>query len=143
MNIDNMEIFQNLKVRDIMTKGIITLPLNTPVKEVAKAIVKFRVHAVCITDEFGELAGIVSDMDVIKSFNKNFSRLTAEDIMSDKVITISADAYVGEAVDIMIKHKIHHLVIVLKEEEKGGLSLPKRPVGILSGIDIVKLMASD
>jgi len=127
-----------------MTKGVVTLPLNTPVKEIAKTLARFRVHAVCITDEFGELAGIVSDMDVVKSFNKNFSKLTAEDIMSDKVITISADAYVGEAVDIMIKHKIHHIVVVLKEEKKEEfLSLPKRPVGILSGIDIVKLMASD
>ncbi len=139
-----MSISQNLKVKDVMTRGVITMSLNTSVKDIAKIIVESHVQSVCVTDEFGEIAGIVSGMDVIKAFNRDINKVTVEEIMSDKVVTISGEDYVGKVVDIMVKRKFHHIVIVLEEDYKDSvLSLPKRPVGILSVTDIIKLMAKD
>ncbi len=139
-----MSISQNLKVKDVMTRGVITMSLNTSVKDIAKIIVESHVQSVCVTDEFGEITGIVSGMDVIKAFNRDINKVTVEEIMSDKVVTISGEDYVGKVVDIMVKRKFHHIVIVLEEDYKDSvLSLPKRPVGILSVTDIIKLMAKD
>ncbi len=140
-----MNISQNLNVKDVMTRGVITVPLNTSVRDIAKILVESHVHCVCVTDEFGEIAGIVSVMDVIKAFNRDINKVTAEDIMSDKVVTISGEDYVGKAVDVMVKRKIHYIVVIaLEEDHKDSvLSLPKRPVGILSVTDIIKLMAKD
>lgn len=137
-----MDISKNLKVKDVMTKGVITVPINTTCKYIAKILVESHVHSICITDEFGEIAGIISEIDVIKAFNRDINKLTAEDIMSDKVATISGESYVGNAIDIMVKRGIHRLVIILEGKDT-GLTLPKRPVGILSASDIVKLMAKD
>jgi len=135
---------QNFKVKDVMTRGVITMPLNTSVKDVAKIIAESHVHAVCITNEFGEIAGIISEMDIIKAFNKDINKATAEEIMTDKVATISGESYIEEAVDVMVKQRIHRLVIVLEGSDKSlALTLPKRPVGILSATDIIKLMAKD
>ncbi|PKP55457.1 MAG: hypothetical protein CVT89_08380 [Candidatus Altiarchaeales archaeon HGW-Altiarchaeales-2] len=119
------------------------MPLNTTVKDMAKIIAESHVHGICITDEFGEIAGMVSETDIIKAFNKDINKVTAEDIMSDKVATISGESYICDAVDIMVKQKIHRLVIVLGGKDNAGLSLPKRPVGILSATDIINLMAKD
>lgn len=138
-----MDISQNLKVKDVMTKGVITVPLNTSVKDIAKIIAESHVHGVCVTDEFGEVAGIVSEMDVIKAFNRDINKVTAEEVMSDKVVTISGEDYIGKAVDIMIKQRIHRIIVELGEGNKEVLSLPKRPVGILSATDVIKLMAED
>ncbi len=139
-----MSISQNLNVKDVMTRGVITMSLNTSVKDIAKIIVESHVQSVCVTDEFGEIVGIVSKMDVIKAFNRDLNKVTAEEIMSDKVVTISGEDYVGKAVDVMVKRKIHRIIIVLEEDRKDSvLSLPKRPVGILSVTDIIKLMAKD
>ena len=137
-----MDISQNLKVKDVMVRGVITVPLNATVKEITKTIVNSHIHAVCVIDEFGEIAGIVSETDLIKVFNKDLYKLTAEEIMNDKVVAISGESYVEEAVDIMVKQKIHRVVVVFGED-KVKLSIPKRPVGILSATDIIKLMAKD
>ncbi len=137
-----MDISQNLKVKDVMTKGVIAMPLNTIVKDIAKILVESHVQSICVTDEFGEIAGIISEMDILKTFNKDTSKLTAEDIMTDKVATISGESYVSNAVDIMVKERIHRLFITLESKDT-GLTLPKRPVGILSASDIVKIMAKD
>ncbi|OQX20957.1 MAG: hypothetical protein BWK75_04235 [Candidatus Altiarchaeales archaeon A3] len=133
-----MDISQNLKVKDVMTKGVIAMPLNTIVKDIAKILVESHVQSICVTDEFGEIAGIISEMDILKTFNKDTSKLTAEDIMTDKVATISGESYVSNAVDIMVKERIHRLFITLESKDT-GLTLPKRPVGS----DIVKIMAKD
>ncbi|CEG11968.1 Inosine-5'-monophosphate dehydrogenase [groundwater metagenome] len=139
-----MSISQNLNVKDVMTRGVITMSLNTSVKDIAKIIVESHVHGVCVTDEFGEIAGIVSEMDIIKAFNRDINKVTAEEIMSDKVVTISGEDYVEKAVDVMVKRKIHRILVVLGEDRKDSvLSLPKRPVGILSLTDVIKLMAKD
>jgi len=139
-----MDISQNLKVKDVMTRGVITVPLNTAVKDIAKIIVESHVHGVCIIDEFGEIVGIVSETDIIKAFNKDINKVTAEEIMTDKVATISGESYIGEAVDVMVKQKIHRHIIRHKRRNVGlALALPKRPVGILSASDVVKMMAKD
>jgi len=139
-----MDISQNLKVKDVMIRGVITVPLNTAVKDIAKIIVESHVHGVCIIDEFGEIVGIVSETDIIKAFNKDINKVTAEEIMTDKVATISGESYIGEAVDVMVKQKIHRLIIRHKRRNVGlALALPKRPVGILSASDVVKMMAKD
>lgn len=138
-----MDMYQNLKVKDVMTRGVISVPLNTSVKDIAKMIAEMHIHGVCVTDEFGEVAGVVSEMDIIKVFNRDINKVTAEEIMSDKVVTVSGEDYIGKAVDIMLKQKIHRVIVELGEGNEEMLSVPKRPIGILSVTDIVKLMAKD
>jgi CBS domain-containing protein len=54
--------------------------------------------------------------------------LNVEDVMVEEVITIEADATVQEAVDLMNKHEIGCLIVMLKG----------KPVGIITERDMLK-----
>ena len=61
--------------------------------------------------------------------------MTAEDIMSPKMLTVSPDTLVYEAVQLMLEHRVHQLVIVTQA------SAHRRPVAIFTIGDAVALMA--
>ena len=54
--------------------------------------------------------------------------LNVEDVMVEEVVTVEAEATVQEAVDLMNKHEIGCLIVVLKE----------KPVGIITERDMLK-----
>ncbi|MGQ9460879.1 MAG: CBS domain-containing protein [Candidatus Bathyarchaeaceae archaeon] len=54
--------------------------------------------------------------------------LNVEDVMVEEVVTVEADATVQEAVDLMNKHEIGCLIVVLKG----------KPVGIITERDMLK-----
>ena len=68
-------------------------------------------------------------------YGKDLSLIIAEDIMSPKLVTVSPDALLCDAIHVMLEHKIHQLVIVT---EAGA---HRRPVGIFTSGDVVALMA--
>jgi CBS domain-containing protein len=53
--------------------------------------------------------------------------LNVEDVMVEEVVTVDADATVQEAVDLMNKHEIGCLIVVLRE----------KPVGIITERDML------
>lgn len=129
------EIMSEKRVRDIMHKGVIACHPNTAVAEVVRVLADTEVHGVVVTGAAGELAGIISHMDVIPLYNKELEGKTAADIMTKDVITVSLDASVQEAMQLMVTRHIHRLV-VSDRNEKGLLV----PVGVLSTTDIVRDM---
>lgn len=133
-----MKIIENLKVRDIMTRGVITVPMDSSIREVIKTLADEHITGVAVVTPNGEATGIISEIDIVKVFNENIDKLTAEDIMSGNLKTVSAESTVIYAAEIMKKENIHCLVIV---HEKGHLGIPTPPVGILCVSDIIKLAA--
>ena len=133
-----MKIFENLKVRDVMTRGVITVPMDASVREVVKTLSEEHITgAVVVAPDCGVM-GIISEMDIVKAFNEDLDKLTAEDIMSDNVKTIHPESTIKEAAEIMKKERVHRLVIKHKKEQLG---IPALPVGILSASDVIKLIA--
>ena len=123
------------RVRDIMHKGVIACHPNTAVAEVVRVLADTEVHGVVVTGAAGELVGIISHMDVIPLYNKELEGKTAGDIMTRDVITVSLDASVQEAMQLMVARHIHRLVVSDRNEK--GLLIP---VGVLSTTDIVRDM---
>jgi len=133
-----MKIMENLKVRDIMSRSVISVPMDAAVRNVIKTLSEEHISAIVVTAPDGSVMGIISEIDIVKAFNEDLDQLTAEDIMSDRVITISPGSTVGDAADIMKKGGIHRLVIT---HERGHLGVPASPVGILSASDIIGWIA--
>ena len=67
---DNEDVYQNVKVEEIMSKPPISVSPNTPIIEVAKDLSKGEIHAYVIADE-GKVKGIISTADIIKYFLEN------------------------------------------------------------------------
>ncbi len=58
---------ESLPVREIMTPTIYTVPEDTPLSEIAKAMVAGRIHRLLIT-RGSQLVGIITTLDMLKIF---------------------------------------------------------------------------
>jgi len=127
-----MEISKEKRVRDVMTRGVVTVPLDTPVSEIARRLVEEDISGIAVTAPDNEVMGVISEIDFIKAFDKNWDRLTAEDVMSSFVRTIDPETTIRKAADIMRDLNIHRLLILSLIPAYGV------PVGILTASDILR-----
>ncbi|WP_457611958.1 CBS domain-containing protein [Methanocaldococcus sp.] len=117
-------------VRDVMKKEVVEVNLDTKLDEIIKIMAKYEISSVIVSD--GErFWGVVTDTDILKNYH-NLDK-TAEEIMSSKLITISPDAPLEKAIDVMVENKIHHIYVKSPCEE--------RIVGVLSSKDIINLFS--
>ena len=123
------------KVRDFMTRDVISVKPDTPVDEIAHTFAEKGIHGVPVIDEQGKLVGIISQTDLVNllSFQDMLSYwkgLKAKHVMTKEVVTISPEASIEEAAQLMSKLRIHRLVVV-----EGG-----KVVGIISTTDLMRAM---
>jgi CBS-domain-containing membrane protein len=134
-------------VREVMTSSVVTVSLDIGFKSVAAIMAEHGVSALPVLDAGGCVAGIVSETDLLRKeeysedaaagrpplLGRGRDRaagLTAEDVMSSPVVTISPDASVVEAARALYRHHVGHLVVA---EEDGSLA------GIVSPRDLLKV----
>lgn len=121
-------------VKHIMHNGVIGCKSDTPLSEVVRILSDTDIHALVVTGDSGEVVGIVSHMDIIPHHAEDLTKLTAREVMTSKVITVTPESKVSEAIDVMVKNRIHRLVVSDPEGDK------LLPVGVLSTTDIVREM---
>jgi len=129
---------ENKPLRDVMTRGVVTVKLDDTVKEIASMLTRYRLSAVAVIDREGEAMGIISNMDILKVIGKeNWEKLLAESIMTSNMETAKPTSTIGDAAKIMREKHIHRLLILSED----GVGASQRPIGILSASDIVKEVA--
>jgi CBS domain-containing protein len=114
-----------------MHRGVITCGPDTALKEVARIMNATDVHALIVVDEQGRAVGVVSHMDMLRAFGQDLYALKAEDVMTREVLSIRPEAYLSEAVEVMLKHRVHRLLVCNEE----GI-----PLGVISTTDIIDAM---
>ena len=110
----------------------ISVTPETPVVEIARIMAARRIGAVLIVTASGQVAGILSERDIVKSVadRRNGVRcLAAEEIMTREVIMVAADTPVEAALEIMDQGYFRHLPVC---DSDGSL------LGIVSIRDLVK-----
>lgn len=109
------------KIEAIM-RGPDELPFVTPETPMLDVLLKISKHALGVAGvvDDGDLVGIISDGDVSRNI-QGLQEKRAKDIMTKSPKTISGEARLQEAVDLMNTHKITMLFVV------DG----KRPVGAI------------
>ncbi len=63
----HVEVNESLPVREIMTPTIYTVPEDTPISDIAKAMVAGRIHRLLVT-RGTRLVGIITTLDMLKVF---------------------------------------------------------------------------
>ena len=105
-----------MKVCDIMTSDeLATATLDTTLEEIANMMKDENVGAIPILDEDDNLAGIITDRDIVVraiAEGQDPSSCTAEEILSEQLHTIEPDASLEDAADLMARHKIRRLPVV-------------------------------
>lgn len=121
-----------LKVGDVMTRGVIGVERNDTVQKAAEVMGRNDISAVVVLQKGKGAVGIVTERDIIVKVvgkGKNPSQLTASDIMTSPLITIEPNASVDDAARVMRDRHIHHLIVSRKN----------KLVGIISEFDIVRV----
>lgn len=122
------------KISHIMTKDIISIESNALVSEVALTMTKNEVGAVVVTKQ-GTPVGIITEVDILKRccIEKACTQAReAKEIMSTPLITIKADAPIGEAAKMMADKKIRRLLVT----ERGKI------VGLVTEKDVLRATLS-
>lgn len=114
-----------MKVRDVMTSSVDWLTPDTSVVEVAQLMKKDDVGSIPICSE-NRLIGIVTDRDIVLKVVAtagNTTNISAKDIMSEDIISVSADQDVHEAANLMSRNQIRRLPVVENGELMGILAI--------------------
>src|SRR4029450_10544589 len=133
-----------VRVREVMSSPVVTVPPDMRFKEVADLLVRDGISAVPVVDD-GELVGIVSEADLVPlelapdprahlippaDLPAHLPKLAAE-AMTREVIALPEDADVAEAGRLMLERRIKSIPVV-----RG-----RRGVGIVARRDLLEVLA--
>jgi CBS-domain-containing membrane protein len=141
-----------MKIKDVMTKDVVTVEPRTPLKEVARIIVERRVSGLPVVDDDATVLGVVSEGDILakergrasaRSLLDHLLELNdreaakhdardAADAMTSPAVTIRPSRAVSEAAALMLDRSVNRLPVV---DEHGRL------VGIVTRADLVRAFA--
>lgn len=146
-----------MQAKNIMTPQVITVGPDTTVREIAVLLAEKGISAVPVVDH-GEVLGIVSEGDLIHrrelgtdkyrrrsswfrivedrdaaaDFEAKARGMSAREIMTDKLITVSESASLSEIADTLEGNNVKRLLVMRQ----------KRLVGIVSRSNIVRALAA-
>jgi CBS domain-containing protein len=139
-----------LKLNDLMTRDVITIGPDAPLKEAARRMIEAGVSGLPVTDDTGSLVGVITEADFVKEEAnrraKRRARLlrwldreepdhhhrTVGDVMTREVLTLGPEADHAEAARLMKKSNIKRVPVVSKTGEM---------VGVVSRGDILRAFA--
>jgi len=117
-----------MKIHEVM-KSVKTMGKDFSARDAAKKMTESRIGSLVIVNGRKPI-GIVTERDImskVAAANKLPSKVQISEIMTPKLITISPNAPIDDAIYLMIKHKLKKLPVM----DEGEL------VGIVTATDIV------
>jgi len=121
-----------VKVVDILTRPLVTLPSGRTVLEAAKQMAEKNVGllVVCDAKDRTKHVGVISERDIIREIASGRKLTTQVDEISGKpVITVKANSDVAEAARAMNKNRIRHVVVVDDQDKLVGVVSMRDLVG--------------
>ncbi|MDT7952333.1 MAG: CBS domain-containing protein [Acetobacteraceae bacterium] len=117
----------------LKNKGGVILSVlpQTSVADAVQTLAINRIGAVLVVAEAGELLGILSERDIVRSLAENGAGTLdrpASDLMTSNVITATPQTTVAEAMEMMTDGRFRHVPVI-----DGG-----KLVGLVSIGDVVK-----
>jgi CBS domain-containing protein len=112
-------------------RAVTTAPPSITLLEVAQRLAHKRIGAVVVVDAQGELAGIISERDIIRALSEAGPRCLTQPVsqnMTRQVVTCQETDTLDELMAMMTARRFRHLPVVTD----GAL------VGIISIGDVVK-----
>ncbi|MEJ2233791.1 MAG: CBS domain-containing protein [Syntrophobacterales bacterium] len=146
-----------LKVKDIMTREVITVSPETEIVQATKLLLENRINGVPVTDATGKLVGILCQSDLIaqqkklpipsfftllnglipliskKQLEKQVQKITAITVaqaMTPNPVTVHADMNIEEVAALMVDRNFHTIPVV----DEGKL------VGIVGKEDMLRAL---
>lgn len=143
------------KAADVMTRDVITVTPETPLRELARILSEKHINGVPVVDDEGDLLGVVCESDLVNQnrplhiptvfvildsviplenpwrVEKEFKRITATtvgEIYSHPAVTVEPDTDLAEVARIMSEKKIYTIPVVDRA----------KIVGVLGKADVIR-----
>lgn len=131
-----------MTIDELMTRDIVTVQEDTPVEEVFSLYGKYHFYTLPVVDSKNKLVGII-DLDIVLEIlllclvpREKYTPITAirslgstaREIMIPHPMTISLNATLKDASDLMMKYRLDHICVIADG----------KPAGIVSKRDLVE-----
>ncbi|MFT5788440.1 MAG: CBS domain-containing protein [Shewanella sp.] len=135
-NSDDANSLTTSKVKTLLSGAPVMLPTTTTIQNVAKIMSEENVSAAIINDpnladEGGNsFVGIITERDLcakVIAQRLDFDTQVGE-VMSTELISLDHNAYIFEAMLLMLRYNVHHLPILKN----------KQPIGLIEVTDIIR-----
>ena len=145
-----------MRVKQIMSQPVITVREEATLEQIAKIMLEHRIACVPVVNDSGVMVGVVTESDftakekrfpftsfrVPQLFGQYIDKgevdpiyqaardITAREVMTAQVISVTENEFVRVVLEQMLHHKINHIPVV-----RDGV-----PVGIVARHDLLKMM---
>ncbi len=119
-------------VKDLMVKEVVSIEYDKTVLDACNKYKECGLGSLVVVNS-GIVVGIITERDIIERVivnKKNPKKTKIEEIMSKNIITIHASARIEQAAELMKKHKIKKLPVILNNNF----------VGIITVTDLANIM---
>jgi len=125
---------------EAMHRGVLCVPLHTPLPKVAEMMARYNVHCVVALDERGEYQtrvwGLIPASELVRiAAVDELENRTAGPSATSGVVTVEPADSVHEAARLMSENEVDHVIVVDP--------VSNRPVGILSTLDVARVLAGE
>jgi len=120
-----------LRVRDIMTRDVISLDGQAPVDMAAWRFAFEAVSGAPVRDAKGNLIGMLTQSDLVDPLRQGGDMRTVSDVMTPGAWAVHPDAPAMEAVELMLDKGIHRVL---------AISGPGKIAGIVTTTDVLRAL---
>ncbi len=140
------------RARDVMRVDVVSVDQDASLWELAELLLQKGITGVPVTDERGELVGVVSQTDIVRhlkeagldeweggdfysgsepdGLGRDRRVVTARDLMSRDVVSAGEELSVLRLSRLMLRRKVHRVIITRR----------KKMVGIVTTMDLLKVL---
>lgn len=109
----------NIQNRTLMTKNLITIPLNMSLKDAVKIMKAEKIRHLPVVDETDGIVGILSSKDF--PLFGDHENMTVEFFMSSPAIYVMQDLSIKKTIEQMLDNKISSVLVADDDEYAVGI----------------------
>lgn len=132
VSINKLIAIPKVKVEELMSREIITINQDAPLRDAAKIFAERRIRALPVIDSEGKIVGLITSSDVSKAYIDGNLNAKIKDYMRRDAPTIDKDSDLYDAMRRMSMNKIGRLIVV-----SSG-----KPLGIITRTDVLNYLTS-
>ncbi len=121
---------KNLTAKDIMTRPVVSAKKHAIARDIVFQILTGRYSGMPVTEEDGKVIGVVTEYDLLAQIatGRQLRKLTAQDVMTKKTVTVDVNTPLNEVLNIMLAKDVIRVPVT-----RDG-----RLVGIIARSDILR-----
>lgn len=118
-------------ISSIMHRIVSPVSMDDTVADVEALMISHRISSAPVYDNDGAILGIITATDMVKfiSTGRDAKTVKAWEICTYRPVEVRPDTPITEVAELMLTHKIHHVVVMENEIMQG----------IVSALDFVRL----